>query len=126
VAAQEANERGFVVFRSYAGPKLTEQIRESPLSEGLGGKGGADRMGRRWGMDFDEEQLRRLIRGMTPRSQFYKTLREELRRVGRWKNLPRGMHVASRRRQSPGSHKPRHSDSITVRKNRNDWGSGGD
>jgi hypothetical protein len=41
-------------------------------------------------MDFDEEQMRRLIRGMTPQSKFFKVLREELKRVGRWKYLPRG------------------------------------
>lgn len=60
-------------------------------------------MGRRWGMDFDEEQLRWLIRRMTPQCQFFRVLREELRRVGRWKNLPRGIHVTRKRRQRTDS-----------------------
>jgi len=47
-------------------------------------------MGRRWGLEFDEEQQRRLIRAMTPRSRFFKLLRDDLKRIGRWKNLPRG------------------------------------
>jgi hypothetical protein len=47
-------------------------------------------MGRRWGQEFDEDQLRNLVRTMTPRSKFFEVLREELKRVGRWKNLPRG------------------------------------
>jgi hypothetical protein len=47
-------------------------------------------MGRRWGREFDEEQLRNLVRTMTPRSRFFQVLREELKRVGRWKYLPRG------------------------------------
>ena len=47
-------------------------------------------MGRRWGLGFDEEHLRRLIRTMTPRSQVFRVLREELSKIGRWKRLPRG------------------------------------
>jgi len=47
-------------------------------------------MGRRWGLEFDEEQLRNLVRTMTPRSRFFRVLREELKRVGRWRYLPRG------------------------------------
>jgi hypothetical protein len=47
-------------------------------------------MGRRWGLDFDEDQIRQLIRSMTPRGKFFHILREELKRVGRWKYLPRG------------------------------------
>ena len=42
-------------------------------------------MGRRWGLEFDESQLRNLVRTMTPRSRFFQVLREELKRVGRWK-----------------------------------------
>jgi len=44
-------------------------------------------MGRRWGQEFDEMQLRNLVRTMTPRSGFFQVL---LKRVGRWKYLPRG------------------------------------
>jgi len=47
-------------------------------------------MGRHWGREFDEDQLRHLVRTMTPRSRFFEVLREELKRVGRWKYLPRG------------------------------------
>jgi hypothetical protein len=47
-------------------------------------------MGRRWGQEFDEEQLRNLVRTMTPRSRFFQVLREELKQLGRWKTLPRG------------------------------------
>jgi hypothetical protein len=47
-------------------------------------------MGRHWGRDFDEGQLRHLVRTMTPRSRFFQVLREELKRQGRWKYLPRG------------------------------------
>jgi hypothetical protein len=47
-------------------------------------------MGRRWGLDFDEEKVRMLIRTMTPRSAFYRLLRDELKAIGRWKNKPRG------------------------------------
>jgi hypothetical protein len=47
-------------------------------------------MGRKWGRNFNETQLRMLIQEMTPRTKFFKVLREELKRVGRWKNLPRG------------------------------------
>lgn len=47
-------------------------------------------MGRRWGLEFDEEHLRRLIRTMTPRSRVFRVLREELLKLGRWKRLPRG------------------------------------
>jgi hypothetical protein len=47
-------------------------------------------MGRRWGQEFDEAQLRSLARTMTPRSRFFQVLREELKRIGRWRYLPRG------------------------------------
>jgi hypothetical protein len=47
-------------------------------------------MGRHWGRDFDEAQLRNLVRTMTPRSRFFQVLREELKQQGRWKHLPRG------------------------------------
>jgi hypothetical protein len=47
-------------------------------------------MGRKWGLDFDEEQLRRLVRQSPPRSRFFQVLRQELKVIGRWKNLPRG------------------------------------
>jgi hypothetical protein len=47
-------------------------------------------MGRHWGRNFDEAQLRNLVRTMTPRSRFFQVLREELKRQGRWKYLPRG------------------------------------
>ena len=40
--------------------------------------------------EFDEAQLRNLVRTMTPRSRFFQVLREELKRIGRWKYLPRG------------------------------------
>ena len=36
------------------------------------------------------EQLRPLLRTMTPRTGLYKVLREELTRLGHWKGLPRG------------------------------------
>jgi hypothetical protein len=47
-------------------------------------------MGRHWGRHFDEAQLRNLVRTMTLRSKFFQVLREELKRQGRWKYLPRG------------------------------------
>ena len=47
-------------------------------------------MGRHWGRDFDEGQLRDLVRTMTPRSRFFQVLRDELKKRGRWKYLPRG------------------------------------
>jgi hypothetical protein len=47
-------------------------------------------MGRQWGREFDEAQLRNLIRASPPRSKFFQVLREELTRLGRWKTLPRG------------------------------------
>jgi hypothetical protein len=50
-------------------------------------------MGRRWGMNFDEQELRRLLRNMTPRSQLYRVVKQELKAMGRWKQLPRGKHV---------------------------------
>jgi hypothetical protein len=53
-------------------------------------------MGRRWGLNYDEQQIRRLIREMTPRSQFFRFLRDELKAIGRWKNLPRGRHAKRR------------------------------
>jgi hypothetical protein len=56
-------------------------------------------MGRRWGLEFDKEQVRRLLRESSPRSEFFKLLKEELKRLGRWKNLPRG--------------KARHKNSLT-------------
>lgn len=46
-------------------------------------------MGRRWGQEFDEDQIRRLICAMTPQTKFSRVLREELK-AGRWKALPRG------------------------------------
>ena len=46
-----------------------------------------------WKPPFNEKQLRELIRTMTPRSKFYRVLREELKAIGRWKNLPRGRHT---------------------------------
>jgi hypothetical protein len=53
-------------------------------------------MGRRWSLDFDAEQLRRLLRNMTPRSQLYRVLKQELEAMGRWKQLPRGKHVSKK------------------------------
>ena len=47
-------------------------------------------MGRRWGQEFDEDQIRRLIRAMKPGTKFFLQLREELKAIGRWKALPRG------------------------------------
>ena len=47
-------------------------------------------MGRRWGRNFDENQLRFLIKTMTKRSRFYQVLKSELKMLGRWRNLPRG------------------------------------
>lgn len=47
-------------------------------------------MARKWGMEFDEQQLRRLLQQSTLRSKFYQVIREELKRIGRWKNRPRG------------------------------------
>jgi hypothetical protein len=47
-------------------------------------------VGRRWGMEFDERKLRELIRDSPRRSRFFRVLREELTRIGRWKYLPRG------------------------------------
>lgn len=41
-------------------------------------------------MDFDEAQLRRLIRYSSRRSQFYKVLREELMRQGNWRDRRQG------------------------------------
>jgi hypothetical protein len=41
-------------------------------------------------LDFDEDQIRQLIRAMTPRSKFFHVLREELKLRGRWKDRPRG------------------------------------
>jgi hypothetical protein len=41
-------------------------------------------------MEFDEGKLRSLIRDSPARSRFFKVLREELIRIGRWKYLPRG------------------------------------
>jgi hypothetical protein len=59
-------------------------------------------MGRRWGRDFDENQVRLLIRTMTKRSRFYRVLKEELAAIGRWRNMPRG-RSASRSLQRGGS-----------------------
>ena len=53
-------------------------------------------MRQRRGRDFDEEHIRLLARTMTPRSRFFQVLRDELKRVGRWKNLPRGRHAEKR------------------------------
>lgn len=47
-------------------------------------------MGRRWGLEFSEERLRLLIRDSSQRGKFFKVLREELTKLGRWKKLPRG------------------------------------
>ena len=48
-------------------------------------------MTRRLGhLEFDEQQLRRLFRESAPRSQFWKVVKDELKRLNRWKNLPRG------------------------------------
>jgi hypothetical protein len=35
-------------------------------------------MGRRWGLDFDEEQIRRLLRNITPRSRLFQVVKQEL------------------------------------------------
>jgi hypothetical protein len=48
-------------------------------------------------MNFDRDQIRRLIRGMTPRSAFYRLLRDELKAIGRWRNKPRGKPPEKRR-----------------------------
>lgn len=53
-------------------------------------------MGRLWGDSFDEQQLRRLFREMRPRTRFYKVVMEELKKIGRWKNKPRGKGYAKR------------------------------
>jgi hypothetical protein len=50
-------------------------------------------MGRRWGLEFDEDQLRRLLRNMTPRSRLFQVVKQELKAIGRWKHLPRGRSV---------------------------------
>ena len=47
-------------------------------------------MGQRWGLQFDKDQIRRLLRESSPRSEFYKLIREELKRSGRWRNRSRG------------------------------------
>jgi hypothetical protein len=47
-------------------------------------------MGRHWGLDFDEDQIRQLIRFSPPRSKFFRLLRKELKLLGRWKDRPRG------------------------------------
>lgn len=52
-------------------------------------------MGRRWGRDFDEHQIRLLIREMTRRWKFYRVLKQELKRRGNWKDRPRGRSVAN-------------------------------
>lgn len=36
------------------------------------------------------ERFRELIRGMSSRSEVFKMLKEELSKLGRWRNLPRG------------------------------------
>lgn len=41
-------------------------------------------------MEFDEEQQRRLFRQSPPHSKFWKLVREELQRIGRWKRKRRG------------------------------------
>lgn len=53
-------------------------------------------MGRLWGRQFDEKHLRMMIQTMTPRTRFFKVIREELRKLGRWKNLPRGANRSKR------------------------------
>jgi hypothetical protein len=47
-------------------------------------------------MEFDEEQLRRLLRRMPPRSQLYRVVKQELKPMGLWKQLPRGKHVSKK------------------------------
>jgi hypothetical protein len=47
-------------------------------------------MGRKWGLEFDEEHLRDLFRRSQPYSRFWKLVREELQRIGRWKRKSRG------------------------------------
>jgi hypothetical protein len=47
-------------------------------------------MGRKWGLEFDEEQQRRLFRHSGQHSRFWKLVREELQRIGRWKRKSRG------------------------------------
>jgi hypothetical protein len=59
-------------------------------------------MGQRWGLQFDKNQIRRLLRESSPRSEFYRLIREELKRSGRWKNLPRGK--PERRNLAPVGH----------------------
>jgi len=59
-------------------------------NENVSLRGKQSSMGRRWGLNFDPEQVRMLIRTMTPRSKFYRLLRDELKAIGRWKNMPRG------------------------------------
>lgn len=58
-------------------------------------------MGRRYDMDFDREKLGRLIRFSPPRSEFFKFLKQELTKIGRWKRLARGRHAPK-----PGSNRP--------------------
>lgn len=41
-------------------------------------------------MKADIEAIRGLIRGMKPRSVFYRMLKEELTALGHWRNHPRG------------------------------------
>ena len=39
---------------------------------------------------IDLEQLQKEVRSMSPRSKLYKILRNELSRIGHWKQLKRG------------------------------------
>jgi hypothetical protein len=41
-------------------------------------------------MEFDEDQIRRLLRNMKHRSRFFQLVKQELKAAGRWKQLPRG------------------------------------
>jgi hypothetical protein len=47
-------------------------------------------MGQHWSLKFDEQKLRQLLRESSLRSKFYAVVREELKRIGRWRNRPRG------------------------------------
>jgi hypothetical protein len=54
-------------------------------------------MGRRWDVEFDEAEMRRLLRNVTPRSQLYRVVKQKLKAMGRWKQLPRGRNVGIER-----------------------------
>lgn len=41
--------------------------------------------------ELDEiARFRELVRQMTPKTEVYRMLKEELSKMGRWRNLPRG------------------------------------